>query len=305
MIQLKIRHMDHKAMLTVPAEYERVTLALWTIGLDRDPEKYTLRQLEAEFTSTTEEESQMVRLIDPRSSLMNALCLLSEMVYPPYPAAEKIHKKMAAGGYSSEDDFFIEMENLVYDQNLDMHVFYFPISGEVVNKRGLVRKASDPLLLKYEHLIHFAIHRVLRQISGSATKLFEDVDGVYQKLMGASWSVDSVSGFLVGQVILFLTEPLTEAETESAAEKIEMINSTFFPIKLKHWSALTDEGLLFAYMCDEDGDYSLYETKGEDDEEPCMCPECQELMRNRAASADAALPSELLEELCEGLRTDR
>lgn len=296
MIQLKIRHMDHKAILTVPAEYERVILALWTLGLDRDPEKYTLRQLGAEFTYTTEEESQMVRLIDPRSSLMNALCILSEMVYPPYPVAERIHKKMAAGGYGSEDDFFIEMEKLVYDQNLDMHVFYFPISGEVVNKRGLVRKASDPLLLKYEHLIHFAIHRVQRQISASETKLFEDVDGVYQKLMGASWSVDSLSGFLVGQVILFLTEPLTEDEAESAAEKIEMINSIFFPIKLKHWSALTDEGLLFAYMCDEDGDYSLYDSEGENDDEPCMCPECREMMRNRAASAGAVLDSKELEE---------
>ena len=81
MIQLKINNMDHKAILTVPTDYERVTLALWTLGLDRDPEKYTLRQLEAEFTYTTEEESQMVRLIDPRSSLMNALCFLSEMVY--------------------------------------------------------------------------------------------------------------------------------------------------------------------------------------------------------------------------------
>ena len=171
MIQLKINNMDHKAILTVPADYERVVLALWTIGLDRDPDKYTLRQLDAEFTYTTEEESQMVRLIDPRSSLMNALCFLSEMVYPPYPVAERIHKKMAAGGYASEDDFFIEMEKLVYDQNLDMHIFYFPISGEVVNKRGLVRKASDPLLLKYEHLIHSAIHRVQRQISGSDTKL--------------------------------------------------------------------------------------------------------------------------------------
>ena len=227
---------------------------------------------------------------------MNALCFLSEMVYPPYPVAERIHKKMAAGGYSSEDDFFIEMERLVFDQNLDMQVFHFPISGEVVNKRGLVRKASDSLLLKYEHLIHFAVLRVQRQISGSETKLFEDVDGVYQKLMGAGWSVASVSGFLVGSVILFLTEPLTEDEVESAAEKIEMINSTFFPIKLKHWSALTDEGLLFAYMCDEDGDYSLYETKGEDDEEPCMCPECQERMRKGAASAGMVLPSEELEE---------
>ena len=94
MIQLKINNMDHKAVLTVPADYERVTLALWTLGLDRDPEKYTLRQLDAEFTYTTEEESQMVRLIDPRSSLMNALCLLSEMVYPPYPVAQQIHMAM-------------------------------------------------------------------------------------------------------------------------------------------------------------------------------------------------------------------
>ena len=89
MIQLKIKHMDHKAILTVPTEYERVTLALWTLGLDRDPEKYTLRQLDAEFTYTTEEESQMMRLIDPRSSLMNTLCLLSEMVYPPYPVGSR------------------------------------------------------------------------------------------------------------------------------------------------------------------------------------------------------------------------
>ena len=50
MIQLKINNMDHKAILTVPADHERVILALWTIGLDRDPEKYTLRQLDAEFT---------------------------------------------------------------------------------------------------------------------------------------------------------------------------------------------------------------------------------------------------------------
>lgn len=139
MIQLKINNMDHKAVLTVPADYERVTLALWTLGLDREPEKYTLRQLDAEFTYTTEEESQMVRLIDPRSFRMNALCLLSEMVYPPYPVAERIHKKTAAGGYASEDDFFIEMEKFVYDKNLDMRVFYFPIYST-----GIITLNLDP-----------------------------------------------------------------------------------------------------------------------------------------------------------------
>ena len=283
MIQLKISHLDHSAKLTFPAKYERVALALWTIGLDRDPEKYTLRRLGAEFTSTTEEEANMVRLIDPGNTLMQALCLLSEMMYPPYPVAEKIHKKMAEGGYASEEDFFIEMESFIYDSDLHLQRYYFPVSGEVVDKRGLVRKASDPLLLKYELLISEAIHGVQRQISGSETKLFEDVDGVYQKLMAASWSVESVSGFLVGQVILFLTEPLTKDEAESAAKKIETLNSTSFPIRLKNWSVFADEGLLFAYMRDEDGDYSLYDTKSEDDDEnqPCLCPECQARMQTQ------------------------
>ena len=283
MIQLKIKHLGHSAKLTFPAKYERVALALWTIGLDRDPEKYTLRRLGAEFTSTTEEEANMVRLIDPGNTLMQALCLLSEMMYPPYPVAEKIHKKMAEGGYASEEDFFIEMESFIYDSDLHLQRYYFPVSGEVVDKRGLVRKASDPLLVKYELLISEAIHGVQRQISGSETKLFEDVDGVYQKLMAASWSVESVSGFLVGQVILFLIEPLTKDEAESAAKKIETLNSSSFPIRLKNWSVLTDEGLLFAYMRDEDGDYGLYDSGSEDDDEnqPCLCPECQARMQTQ------------------------
>lgn len=281
MIQLKIKHLRHSAKLTFPAKYERVALALWTIGLDRDLEKYTLRRLGAEFTSTTEEESQMIQLIDPGNTLMQALCLLSEMMYPPYPVAERIHKKMAAGGYASEEDFFIEMESFIYDSDLHLQRYYFPVSGEVVDKRGLVRKASDPLLVKYELLISEAIHGVQRQISGSETKLFEDVDGVYQKLMAASWSVESVSGFLVGQVILFLTEPLTKDEAESAAKKIETLNNSSFPIRLKNWSVFTDEGLLFAYMRDEDGDYSLYDSESEDDDEDqrCLCPECQARMK--------------------------
>ena len=81
MIQLKIIHLNHSAKLTVPAEYERVVRAQ-SIGLDHDPEKYTLRWLGAEFTFTTEEESRMVQLIDRGNTLRQAMSLLSEMMYP-------------------------------------------------------------------------------------------------------------------------------------------------------------------------------------------------------------------------------
>ena len=91
--------------------------------------------------------------------------------------------------------------------------------------------------------------------------------------------------------------------------QLKINNMDHKAIKLKHWSALTDEGLLFAYMCDEDGDYSLYNSgmadDEEEDDEPCMCPECQVLMRNRAPSIGSVLPDEELEESIEESRTDQ
>ena len=41
------------------------------------------------------------------------------------------------------------------------------------------------------------------------------------------------------------------------------------------------------------------------DDEPCMCPECQVLMRNRAPSIGSVLPDEELEESIEESRTDQ
>ena len=81
-------------------------------------------------------------------------------MYPPYPVAEQIHKKMAAGGYASKEDFFIEMESYIYDSDLHLQRYYFLVSGEVVDKRGLVRQAPDSLLVKYELLISEAIHGI-------------------------------------------------------------------------------------------------------------------------------------------------
>ena len=121
--------------------------------------------------------------------------------------------------------------------------------------------------------------------------------------------VERIEDTLYGHVSLVHTEPFTEEEIADLTEKIEMINSVEFAIRIKQWSVLTDDGLLFIYLCDEDGDYSLYNSGRADDEEeddePCMCPECQVLMRNRAPSIGSVLPDDELEESIEESRTDQ
>ena len=49
MITIILNHHNKYAEIDMPAMYEELQLALWKLGLDRVPEKYTLQDLEASF----------------------------------------------------------------------------------------------------------------------------------------------------------------------------------------------------------------------------------------------------------------
>ena len=45
MIRIVMNRLKHTVELELPTDYERVLVCLWKLGLDRDPRKYTLRDL--------------------------------------------------------------------------------------------------------------------------------------------------------------------------------------------------------------------------------------------------------------------
>ena len=48
MITLTMERLDHAVVLKLPTEHEHVMVALWRLGLNRDPHMYTLGELNAE-----------------------------------------------------------------------------------------------------------------------------------------------------------------------------------------------------------------------------------------------------------------
>lgn len=303
MIRISMKRYNQTVELDLPTDYERVLVSLWKLGLKRDPGKYTLRELGAVFHYDTPEEHQMIRLIDSNNTVLYALHSLHEMIAPPYSITQKLRRNIVEGCYNTADEFYMDMEKLVYDSTMCQTIFLFPISGQLVDQGGKAKRAPRETVVTYERMIEEALMEVQYQALFWESELFSEVDGAYQKIMSAGWGVMNIEGELYGYVLLIHTEPFTEEEAAGLSDLIEMINGTEFAIRLKQWSVLTDDGLLFIYLCDEDGDYSLYNSKTEDDE-PCMCPDCQELMRKRAASAGMVLPNAELEEFIEGSRTD-
>lgn len=301
MIRMTMKRYDRTVELKLPTAYEHVLVALWRLGLDRDPVKYTLIELNAVFHYDTPQEHQMIRTIDSGNTLMFALRSLHEMIAPPYPVADKLRKKIAEGCYNTADDYYLDMEGMVFGKPMCHTSFYFPISGELVDAKGNVKKAPVELLVSYKRMIAEAMGRVRSSSLFWETELFFDVEGAYQKMLAATWMIENIGGMLVGEVSLTHTEPFTEDELADLNDKIEMINSVDFAIRIKQWSVLTDKGLLFIYLCDEDGDYTLYSVdEADEDEELCMCPDCRERMRKRTTDLGTVLPKEELEELREG-----
>ena len=86
MITLTMERLDHAVVLKLPTDHEHVMVALWRLGLNRDPHMYTLGELNAVFSYDTPEEHQMVRLIDMNNSQHFALCSLHDWAQPVYGA---------------------------------------------------------------------------------------------------------------------------------------------------------------------------------------------------------------------------
>ena len=84
MIKLILKRFGRTVELKVPTECEHVLLCLWRLGLDRDPAKFTLKDLGAVFSYDDPEEHQIIRLINVEDTLLDALILLHQMMAPPY-----------------------------------------------------------------------------------------------------------------------------------------------------------------------------------------------------------------------------
>ena len=291
MIRIKMKRCGKSVELKLPCKYEHVQMCLWKLGLDRDPSKYTLEELGAVFVYDTPDEHQMVRIISSTMRLLDALMVLSRMMEPPYPIAARIRAKIRSGFYNTAVAFLRDIEETISNSAIYQVEFLFPVTGELTDSKGSITPAPKELIAEYREMIGKALSQAQSQIISPTISLFCDEDGLYEKLLSARWIVEQKDDHIVGKVVLFLTCSMEEEEAAGAAERIEFINGMDLALRLKQWSVLTEQGLLFVDLCDEGGDYAMIpldELEQEDGEEydegQCLCPDCQEKLRKQNAT---------------------
>ena len=87
MITIILNHHNKYAEVEMPAMYEELQLALWKLGLDQVPEKYTLQDLEATFRYQSPLEYFVLRLLEGEMNLLDAVSAI-------YIVGRKARKKV-------------------------------------------------------------------------------------------------------------------------------------------------------------------------------------------------------------------
>lgn len=267
----------------MPAMYEELQLALWKLGLDRVPEKYTLQDLEATFRYQSPLEYFVVRLLEGEMNLLDAVSAIYTVIAPPRPIMAQV--QILSSGFRSITELRQEIDRMIKSSAQFGSTCFFPVRGWLVGLDGEMEPARDAVLLQHADVIGEAVQRMQSWIIHDMALCFADTEtdaeeSLFQKILSARWSVDKRGKKLYGRIDLLLTEDLTPEEQEALEEKTRRITTQDMALRLDRWSMLTDKGILYinfgtgrekVFDAEEgyEDDYDSYS------DNCCICLECE------------------------------
>ena len=283
MITIILNHHNKYAEVDMPAMYEELQLALWKLGLDRVPEKYTLQDLEATFRYQSPLEYFVLRLLEGEMNLLDAVSAIYTVIAPPRPIMAQV--QILSSGFRTITELRQEIDRMIKSSAQFGSTCFFPVRGWLVGLDGEMKPASDRIILQYAEVIGEAVQRMQSWIIHDMAFCFADTEtdaeeSLFQKILSARWSVEKRGRKLYGRIDLLLTEDLTPEEQEALEDKTRRITTQDMALRLDRWSVLTDKGIL--YINFGTGSEKVFDAEeGQEDDYDsnsdncCICPECE------------------------------
>ena len=162
MITIILNHHNKYAEVDMPAMYEELQLALWKLGLDRVPEKYTLQDLEATFRYQSPLEYFVLRLLEGEMTLLDAVSAIYTVIAPPRPIMAQV--QILSSGFRSITELRQEIDRMIKSSARFGSTCFFPVRGWLVGLDGEMEPARDAVMLQHADVIWEKLfHNSIRQ----------------------------------------------------------------------------------------------------------------------------------------------
>lgn len=298
MITIFLKRYNKQVEVDMPAMYEELQLALWKLGLDRDPEKYTLKELNMSFRSQTPLEYFALRLLNENLTLLDAVSAIFSVIAPPHPVMAQV--QILSSGFRSVSELRTEMDRLIENMARYGSTCSFPIQGVLMDAAGNMKEADQQIMADNAEFIGNAIQRMQKWIMHNMSVCFADTqteaeESLFKKILTAHWSVIKTENRLYGRINLLLTDDLTADEEDALGDKVRQITTQDLALRAERWSVLTDQGLL--YINFGSGEEDIQVGDEDDDEEiltseyheGCLCPACEVKLRDQGKTVLAQM----------------
>ena len=227
---MTIRNGEEVQQGKLPCDLLSLRMSLYQMNLMRHPNEVSVRDVQAEFTSTDPIGQKLINLIRPGDLLSDVDVAIHQLKAAPQAIQEAMRQKLMDGSFETIEDIHIGRDQLLEEKCGFRQLYYFPLACSISDEDGNLEEVSPYILPQYSEQIQDAIEADQKRDIDTMAMYFwthdqKVNDSIRSKLLTCEWGLANIGPSLYGQVEVTATEPFTKKEIRAMKEWISGQNS--------------------------------------------------------------------------------
>ena len=215
MIKMTIHHGEEVQQRNLPCDFLSLRMSLYQMNLMLAPNEVSVRDVQAEFTSTDPIGQKLISLIRPGDLLSDVDVAIHQLKAAPQAIQEAMRQRLLDGIFETIEDIHIGRDQLLEEKCGFRQLYYFPLACSIPDEDGNLEEVSPYILPQYSEQIQDAIEADQKRDIDTMAMYFwthdqKVNDSIRSKLLTCEWGLASIGPSLYGQVEVTATEPFTE-----------------------------------------------------------------------------------------------
>lgn len=262
MIKMTIHHGEEVQQRDLPCDFLSLRMSLYQMNMMLAPNEVSVRDVQAEFTSTDPIGQKLISLIRPGDLLSDVDVAIHQLKAAPQTIQEAMRQKLMDGAFETIEDIQIGRDKLLEEMCGFRQLYYFPLACSIPEEDGNLEEVSPYILPRYSEQIQDAIEADQKRDIDTMAMYFwthdqKVNDAIRAKLLTCDWGVEEIGGKLYGRVEVTATEAFTVEERAAMREWISGQNSDGLGEGFEQRPIETVDGSIYVHFWNSGDDYFI------------------------------------------------
>lgn len=262
MIKMTIHQGGEVQQRDLPCDFLSLRMSLYQVNMMLAPNEVSVRDVQAEFTSTDPIGQKLISLIRPGDLLSDVDVAIHQLKAAPQAIQEAMRQKLMHGSFETIEDIHIGRDQLLEEKSGFRQLYYFPLACSTEDEDGEFFENDSVDLTLYSEDIQDAIERDQERDIDTMAMFFwthgqKVNDAIRAKLLTCDWGIEEIGGKLYGRVEVTAAEPFTAVEDRAMKDWISGQNSDGLGEGFEQRPIETVDGSIYVHFWNSGDEYFI------------------------------------------------